>query len=176
MTISQAETGFNERDMSIALGMAHGLTNKEIADLAGVSEKTVYNRREGANKPFIEQWAKFGKSLIREKKISSLELSKAQFERKLESLLGPIYEALEKAVEAGDAKLGMDIVKQMFGTKNLNVSLGRMEHVHIHQMDPAVTSAMDQMIAAGVIPTYLPPALLEGEVVSVIGSNVPADA
>ena len=168
LPISKAETGYNERDLKLGIAAGLGYSKVESAGLIDCSEKTVHNRY-AANKGFIEEWAKFTASLVREKRIVAKEIKAADINKELQRLLGSSVQALEDALTSGDPKAALAAAKEVFDRvqgkatqTNVNVQLGKVEHHVIHQMPAKAITGMDRMIEAGIIP---PLEILEGEVI-----------
>lgn len=177
MAEQKPETGYNERDLQIAIALGLGYTKVDAAKAVytldspqGVSERTVHNR-VATNGPFIEQWQRFTASLVREQSLEVKEVTAATAKAELEKLLAPAIAAIRTAIQSGDAKTAESLLDRVLGKAtqtNVNLHAGRIDVVN-YQMPTAVAAAMDSLIAAGRIPigalAPAPPLALEAEVV-----------
>jgi hypothetical protein len=174
MTISRAETGFNQRDMKIALALGAGKSIKEAAEFAEISERQAYNRLT-TNKKFIEEWRDLLKNLIGASRRQVREIAEAEARAEITKLLGASFDSLERALNEGDLKLAFDAGREVRdrvlgkATSNLNVNHGgTVGHMHAHWNGGVLPESKLRAIDAGIQSTKLLKdslPLLEGELV-----------
>jgi tRNA(Glu) U13 pseudouridine synthase TruD len=94
LTISRREVGYNERDLSIAIGLGAGLTAEQIANSLGVDRSTIFNRK-AANRDFIEMVSAKVKAACASNIARATEDIKARYERMYSKAVTNLEEFLE---------------------------------------------------------------------------------
>lgn len=100
-SISKAETGYRESDFKIAVALGAGMTNEEAAEFAECSRSTVFDRKAGANKSFIE----FVMNTVKAATAASLAASTARIKRKYEDMHQKALANLDEFLVDEDSRL-----------------------------------------------------------------------
>lgn len=144
MSISRRETGYNERDLRIAAGLAADLTKEKIAEFVGCERATVYNRL-GANKDWIETTAAIIKTAIAQSIVRSVE--KAQ-ERMADAYPVAVQNLIE-FLESDDAKDRMwatkDLLDRIGGKASQNININKKTETK-HEVVVIPGDAFDFMV------------------------------
>lgn len=163
---------FDVTDWNIAFCLAQGWTKVVTAQMAGITERTVYDRINGIKKKkydeIIQKWQLF----LREQRVEAAEeLNEKTIQVALKKLLGPAYKAYEDALGSSDlatrVKAADKVLERTLGKAvqtNVNVISGSVDHNHKLSSVPGLFA--QRLIGAA---QYIPdPALVgEGDVIDV---------
>lgn len=129
---------FSERDVVFAVGLASGVPIKELAELANLSERSVYTHLD-ASEGNIGRIRSLVAPLVKVSRRELREIAADKADQELESLLGAGVDAFRDALASGDVKLALEAAEKLFNrvkgrpssTLNVNQS-GRIDHLHAH--------------------------------------------
>jgi hypothetical protein len=173
VTISRAETGFNERDLQIAICKGLGFSDEDTARAictpdfpTGVHENTVKHRRN-TNRAFIEQWTRFVANVRRDRELDIKALNKAQLREQMEAELGTAWAQILKAVREGDTDSAWRMVEHQIGKPSqTHKHEGSVEVNHmVWQPERALAAQERDMLDSGDLLRALPGDVLEAEVI-----------
>jgi hypothetical protein len=169
-----AETGFNERDLQIAICKGLGISDEDTARAictpefpTGVSSKTIQNRRN-INRGFIEQWTRYVANLRRDREIDAKVQTKAQLREEMEKALGTAWSRIFSAVQEGDTESAWRLIEHQIGKPSqTHKHEGNVEVNHNLQWQPerVLASQERDMLESANLLRALPGDVLEAEVI-----------
>jgi hypothetical protein len=168
MTISRAETGFNERDLLIAICIGLGMTAEAAAEAVGVDRSTVFRRKEG-NKDFVEFWSAKVKTLS----ASSLSLETEKIKAKYERMYLKAIENLDDFLDDEDSRTRFQATVRMLDQREGKPVQQIRQQIETHHVEERRISlpegAMQELIGliAGsrALLVEKKPALLNGDTI-----------
>ena len=133
------EPHYSLREITVAVGLASGVTKNEIAESLGCSERTIFNIIEG-KAGIIEELLAAVKPLVRVNKREMKAIALENAEKEMEKLIGPAIAAIADSMEGGcdpktAAENGWKVYQQLKGTPASTVKLqGSATVTHRHEL------------------------------------------
>lgn len=104
-SISKAETGYRDSDFKIAVALGAGMTNEEAAEFAECSRSTVFDRKAGANRAFIEFVTNTVKAAVAASVAQSVAKATERIKQRYDEMYDQAVENLNEFLTDDDSRL-----------------------------------------------------------------------
>jgi hypothetical protein len=150
MTISKAETGFNERDLLIGISLGAGLNQQETADEVGVDRRTIYNRM-ATNAVFINAVKAHVERFVSAKIAINNEQNKRRWEDMYNKAVRNVNVMLDS--EDPDTKIfatkeTLDRVEGKPTQRIVNKHEGEIKHTHTRTLPADIVGIIQAVVAS----------------------------